>query len=425
MKKILTLVIIAITFSVNVVLSQSTLTLEQCKELAIQNYPLIKQYGLIELAEDYTISNITKNYLPQFGVNGQATYQSAVTKLPFDASSFPVAIDIPSMSKDQYKATIDATQLIWDGGVTSSQKKIAQANSEVEKQQVDVNLYSIRENVNQLYFGILSIDEQLKIIDLTEQNLQANKEIVQSMFKNGVAMQSDLDQIDVELLNLEQNRIEQLSLRNASLQMLSLFIHQPLDKDVLLQRPDNILLLQQNINRPELSLYTSQMAALSVRESSINAKNMPRVNLFAQGGYGRPGLNMLEDKFKFFAIGGIKLSWNFGALYTKKNEKRLIDININNIEVMQETFLFSTNLQLTKEQTEIKKVKELLEKDDQIINLRSRVRVASESKYKNGAYQINDLIRDINAESMALQTKALHEIQYLMNIYNYKHIQGN
>lgn len=426
MKRINTLITVSLLFfaGVSSAYSQTILTLEECKQAAVDNYPLIKQYGLIEMSEEYTLANIAKSYLPQFGVNAQATYQSDVTKLPFDLSSLPIDIDMPTMSKDQYKATIDVSQSVWDGGVAGSQKKIAKANSRVEKQQVDVNLYAIKDRINQLYFGILSIDEQLKILDITEKNLLSNRETAQSMFDNGVAMQSDLDQMDVELLNLEQKRIEQKSLRQASLQMLSSFIHRPLGEDVLLQKPDDTPWIDKEITRPELNLYTSQIDMLNAQNSSVDVKNMPRINLFLQGGYGRPGLNMLEDKFKFYALGGVKFSWSFSNLYTKKNEKRLIENNITGIETQRETFLFNTNVQLTKEQSEIQKMKKLMETDNEIIRLRNRVKIAAESKYRNGVYRMNELITDINAESLALQTKALHEIQYLMNIYNYKHIQG-
>lgn len=425
MKKISFLIFVGLMFFTNPTNSQTVLTLEECKQLAVENYPLIKQYGLIDAAEKYTLQNITKNYLPQFGINAQGTYQSDVTKLPFDASSLSLPFSIPSMDKDQYKATIDASQLVWDGGASSSQKRISKANSEIERQQTDVNLHSIKDKINQLYFGILSVDEQLGIIALTEENLLSNKEVVLSMYNNGMAMQSELDQLDVELLNLEQNRIEQESLRKSSLHLLSLFIHKQLDESTILEKPQKDIAIGRNIMRPELTLYSSQIDASKAQESSINARNMPRIIFFVQGGYGRPGLNMLENKFKFFALGGIKLSWNFGSLYTTKNEKKLVDNNVRKVEVQRETFLFNTNLELTKEQTEIQKVKKLMEKDDEIILLRNRVKIAGESKYKNGTYQINELIRDINAEAMARQSKALHEIQYLMNIYNYKHIQGN
>lgn len=426
MKRI-TIISLTLLLAATTISAQSVLTLEECRQKAVDNYPLIKQYGLISLSEQYSLDNASKSYLPQVSLNGQASYQSDVTKLPFDLSSLPlpVPIEMPVMSKDQYKATVDVSQTIWDGGATSSQHKITKANSEVEKQQVGVNLYAVKEKINQLYFGILAIDEQLKLLDLVENDMQANKNIAKSMFRNGVAMQSDLDQIDVELLNIEQNRTEQISMRKAYMKMLALFIHQDLPDDTKLRKPEDENILYGNISRPELSLYDSQRLLLDAQESSITAKNMPRLGLFAQGGYGRPGLNMLEDKFKFYAIGGIKLTWNFGNLYTKSNERKLINNNRSSIDIQRETFLFNTNVQLTREQEEIQKLKKMMSRDDEIIQLRNRVKKASESKYKNGVYQTNELIRDINAENQARQTKALREIQYLMNIYEYKHIQGN
>lgn len=423
MKK--SIAIIMLLIGCCIVNAQTRLTLQECQQKAVDNYPLIKQYGLISLSEQYSLENISKSYLPQFALNGQATYQSDVTKIPLDLSSLiPNAPEIPTMKKDQYKATIDVNQLIWDGGATSSQRQITKANTEVEKQSLEVNLYTIKEKVNQLYFGILIVDEQLKILDIGEVDMKANRDIAYSMLKNGTAMQSDLDQIDVELLNIDQKRTEQLSLRQAYLKMLSLFIHQEVDESMILQKPAEDSFLDRNISRPELSLYQSQRSLLDAQEGSINAKNLPSIGLFAQGGYGRPGLNMLDDKFKLFAVGGVKLSWNFGNLYTKSNERKLIANNKNNIDVQQEAFLFNTNIELTQQQSEIQKLKTLLTKDDEIIRLRIRVKKASESKYKNGVYQTNELIRDINAENQARQTKALREIQYLSSIYSYKHIQG-
>lgn len=404
--------------------AQEHITLAECRQLAVENYPLIKQYKLVEESQQFTLENIAKNYLPQIGLNGQATYQSDVTKLNLDLSALGLDLKLPTMSKDQYKVTVDVSQLIWDGGATSSQRKLALANSEVNKQQVGVNLYAVKERINQLYFGILAVDEQLQILDLTATNLDANKKVVASMLKNGVAMQADVDQIEVELLSIDQNRIEQKAVRKSYLQMLSLFIHRTLGDDAVLEKPEYKGLLDAQITRPELDLYRSQINALITQTSAIKAKNMPRLSLFAQGGYGRPGLNMLDDSFRLFAVGGVKLSWNFGTLYTKKNEERLISNNVANLEIQREAFLFNTNLELTKEQAEVQKIKDLLAKDDEIIRLRTNVKRAAESRYKNGTYQMNELIRDINNESLARQTQALHEIQYLMNLYDYKQTKG-
>lgn len=425
MRRIIIIITTGLVLHSNITNAQSTLTLDECHRKAIENYPLIRQYDLIAQSEKYSLNNASKSYLPQFALNGQGTYQSDVTKLPIDFASLGLPIDIPEMSKDQYKATIDASQVIWDGGSVNSQQKIIKASTEVEKKKVEVNLYNIKDKVNQLFFGILAIDEILKVYDLKEADINANRETVGAMIKNGIAIQSDLDQIEVELLNLNQQRTEQTSIRQAYLRMLGLFVHENIPANTELQKPATGHALSENITRPELSLYESQNTLYNAQKSSVIAKNMPRISLFAQGGYGRPALNMLEDRFKFFAIGGIKLNWNFGNLYTKKNENRLIETNRSNVEVQRETFLFNTSMQLTQEQAEIEKYRKLLAKDDEIIELRNRIKKAGESKFKNGVYQTNELIRDINAENQARQAKALHEIQYLLSIYNYRHTLGN
>ena len=400
------------------------LGIEDCYAKAKANYPLIKQYDLIEQAEQFSLENIAKNYFPQFVLNGQASYQSDVTTIPVDFSALGLPIEIPEVSKDQYKIFLDFNQLIWDGGNTSSQKKITKEINEVERSKVDVNLYAIKEKVTQLYFGILAIDEKLKVLDLKESDILSNKKTIESMFKNGTAMQSDLDQINVELLNLEQGRTEQIWMKKAYYKMLSLFISENITEDTRLEKPKDTYVLTTNISRPELKLYDNQITLIDAQNSSITAKNMPKISLFAQSGYGRPAINMLNDDFEFFGIGGVRLTWNFGNQYTKKNEKKLLETAKTNTGVERETFLFNTNLKLTQEQSEIEIWRSLLIKDDDIIGLRNRVKMASESKFKNGVYQTNELIRDINSEDQARQSKALHEIQYLLSIQNYKNTQG-
>jgi outer membrane protein TolC len=397
------------------------ISLEECQIKARDNYPLIRQYELLSQAEEYTQDNLMKNYLPQVVLNGQASYQSEVTKLPVKIPG----MNVPMMDKDQYKVTLDVSQLIWDGGATRSQSQIAKARTELEKQEVEVSLYSIRDQVNQLYFGILTIKEQIKQLQILTNDLQTNYNLVSSMVKNGVAMVSDLELVQVELLNAEQKGIELDALHNAYLKMLSLFSNEPLDEYTEFQIPDDFVDFQKLIARPELAMYDKQHMLFDVQETSIKAKNMPKFSFFLQGGYGRPGLNMLESDFKAFAIGGIRLSWNFGNLYTRKNEERLIENDKNTADVQKQTFLFNTNIKLTQMQKEIQKYKKLMEKDSEIITLRNRVKLASESKYKNGIYKMNDWIGDINAENQARVTRSLHEMQYLLSIHTYKYAQGN
>jgi outer membrane protein TolC len=397
------------------------LSIEGCQEKARENYPLIKQYELISLAEDYTLDNLTKNYLPQISLGGQASYQTQVITIPI---KFPGS-NIPKMDKDQYKVTLDVTQLLWDGGFTRSQKKITKANSDFEKQKLEVNLYTVRDKINQLYFGILTIDKQLTQLDVLTSDLYTNYDLVNSMLKNGVAMVSDLDLVKVELLNTDQKKIELNTLRLAYIKMLSLFINEEISQKVLLKLPDDRINYGEKITRPEINMYDKQNLLYEAKESTIKAKNKPKFSLFAQGEFGKPGLNMLSSDFKTSAIGGVRLSWDFGNLYTKKNEYRLIRNDIKSLESQRETFLFNTNVQLTQIQNEINKYQKLMTKDEEIIQLRNSVKKAGESKYKNGIYKMNDLIGDINAENQARLTQSLHEMQYLQSIYNYKYVQGN
>lgn len=412
---------------ININAQTEKITLDECQTLARENYPQIKQLNLIGLTEKYNAENVAKNYLPQVSFNAQATYQSDVTKLPIDLSNLPIQgvdLSVPSMSKDQYKATIDITQVIWDGGQINAQKDIIKATGTVEKQNLEVTLYQIKDRINQLYFGVLSADKQLEILKLYRENLKSTLDFVQAAFKNGAAMQSDIDAVQVEILKIDQKEIELASIRLATTKILSAFTNKPINSHTILAMPDKVNPDNEN-KRPELTLLNEQRISLDAQQKAISAKNMPQLGLFLQGGYGRPALNMLEDKFKPFAIGGLKLTWKFGNLYTKNNERRLIENNRNMINIQEETFKFNTSLQSTQALSEVTKYRELIEKDDEIISLRDRLRTIGETKYKNGVYTINDLIKDINAENESRQTKALHEIQYLLNIYNHKNINGN
>lgn len=420
MKNNIGIFIFFLIFSLNATAQITQISLEECQQKAHSNYPLINQNDLISQAENYTLENISKAYLPQVSVSAQATYQSEVTKLPI---SFP-GIEIPELNKDQYKATVEVQQLIWDGGKIKSQSKITKAGNNIEKQKTEVSLYAVREKINQLYFGILSANEQLKQLELLKSDLQSNFDLANAMVKNGVAMKSDLDQIQIEFLNLDQKKIELLSVKKAYLSMLSIFINEKLEENTQLIFPEESINISEEITRPELNLFEKQRSLYQAQEEVIKAKNKPNLGAFLQGGFGRPALNMLDNDFKPFAIGGIKISWNFGNFYTKKNEQELIKNDLQKIEIQKDTFLFNTKLQLNQLQPEIEKYQELIQKDDEIISLRNKVKNTSMSKYKNGIYQMNDLISDTNAISLARQAKSMHYIQYLMNQYNYKYIQG-
>jgi len=393
------------------------LSLEQCYEMARENYPLIRQYDLIGQSEDYNLQNASRGYLPQFSLSAKATYQTEVVSFPL---SLP-GVDIPQLNKDQYQAVAEVRQLIWDGGAIQSRKQSVEAEHELERKKYETDIYALHERINELFFGILLIDEQLNLIELHKQELDRNRSKVLSYIENGTANRTDLDIVDVELLKVSQRRTELLSLQQAFSDMLSYFIGRPGGNTLALIKP-SIPLIEQNdwTLRPEMALFDARVDLANAQKSGVTAANMPMLSLFVQGGYGNPGLNILKDGFRTYAIGGVNLSWNFGNLYTRKNNLRKIDNNIDRIRIEQDVFNFNMNIKTMQQQAEINKYADILSDDDKIIRLRENIRKASEAKVENGTMNINDLMRDIDAEQSARKDRSVHEIEMLKSAYQLK-----
>lgn len=400
-----------------------SISLDECQTKAKANYPLVKQYGLIEQTAQYTISNANKGYLPQLTLSAKGTYQSQVTKLPITIPN----VTIPGLSKDQYQAVVEANQVIWDGGTISAQKKITNANTEVEKQKLEVDLYTLNERVNQLYFGILLLNEQLKQNDILQNELQTNYHRVESYKQNGVGNQSDLDALKVEQINAQQRETELKSTQKSYFIMLSALTGLTVDSKIELKKPETDLatLNKATNHRPELELFDAQSKLLDSQKDLLSAGNRPKIGAFIQGGYGKPGLNMLTNAFSEFYIGGIRLSWNLSGFYTQKNNINKIEISKKAVDVQKETFLFNSDLKTKQQQTDIEKLQSTLSGDDEIIRLRGNIKKAATAKVDNGTLTITDLIREINAEDQAKQLKLLHEIQLLMTVYQLKNNINN
>lgn len=400
-----------------------SITLDECQTKAKANYPLVKQYNLIEQTAQYNISNANKGYLPQVTLSAKGTYQSQVTKLPITIPN----VTIPGLSKDQYQAVVEANQVIWDGGAISAQKKITNANAEVEKQKLEVDLYALNERINQLYFGILLLKEQLRQNDILQNELQTNYNRVASYKQNGVANQSDLDALKVEQINAQQRGTELHSTQKSYFIMLSALTGLTIDTKTELIKPEiNLASLNTTVNhRPEIGLFDAQNKLFENQKELLNAGNRPKIGAFVQGGYGKPGLNMLTNAFSDFYIGGIRLSWNLSGFYTQKNNLNKIEVSKKAMDVQKETFLFNSDLKTKQQQTEIEKLKSTLANDDEIIRLRGNIKKSATTKVDNGTLTITDLIREINAEDQAKQLKSLHEIQLIMNVYQLKNNINN
>ena len=405
------------------------LTIEDCQEKARNNYPLIRQYNLIEQSQHFSVTNANRGYLPQILISGQATYQSDVTSINLSPIAQNMGIEFPQPSKDQYQVIAEVSQTVWDGGIIRSQKKIANASAEVEKQKNEVNIYgTLQERINQLYFGILLLNEQLKQHDLLQKELQINYDRISAFVQNGIANQSDIDIINVEILRSNQQKAEIESLQKSYMQMLSSMIGETVNNPFMLVKPDYqelMLAVSSENNRPELKLFDAQKELYSNQIRSVKAINMPKINLFARGGYARPGLNLLSNDFEPFYIAGVKLAWNISGFYTQKNNIQNIKLNQQSVEVQRASFLYNTNLRVIEQQNAIEKAVAQLKSDDEIIRLRNNVKTATAVKVENGTSSTSDLVRDINAASLSVQNKTLHEMQLLISIYNLKAIQNN
>lgn len=429
MKRICVILFLCLPLLPGIANGQEKITLAQCYEWARANYPQIRQYGLIGQTEQYNLSNAVKGWLPQVTVNAKATYQSDVTKLPFDADNLSAVmpgLEIPALSKDQYQVVAELNQNIWDGGTIHTSRQLTKAQAAADREQLESDLYTLNDRVNQLYFGCLLQEELIRQNVLLQKELQINIDRITAMMANGVANQSDRESMEVELLNARQKEIELKASRVAFGRMLSAMIGKPYDKDRILEVPNvpgNPL--SGEINRPELKALDAKSYLLELQNKQITSGLMPRIGAFVQGGYGRPGLNMLEDSFDPFYIAGVRLSWNMGKLYTLKNDRRKVATTLQQVEVQRETFLFNTSLELMQQNTEIQKISDLMKADDEIIRLRTSIKKAAEVKLENGVISVTDLIREINAEDMAKQTAAAHRIQHLNAVYNYMYTTNN
>lgn len=406
--------------------AQAQLTLEQCYELARQNYPAIKQYALVEQSRDFTLQNAAKGWLPQVSVNGRASYQSTVTRLPIDVSQF--GIDYKGLSKDQYDAHVMVNQPIYDGGVITANKNILKAQADVQTAQLDVTMYSIRERVNQLFFSVLLIDEQLAQNQLLQDDLKLGLNTVSAMMKGGIANQTDVDNVKVEQIKARQQEHSLRTARHTYLTMLGSFINLSLDANTQLEKPADPGFKSQGSdpnNRPELAMYDSQNRLLDARLKALDASLMPKVGAFLQGGVGNPGLNMLKNGWDTYYRIGATISWNIGSFYTRKNDQQLIAIERQQITANRETFLFNNRLQQQQTNGQIENLRQQVSEDEEIIQLREGIRNKSEKRVQNGIETVNEMLRDINAVGEARQQKAIHEVQLLQEIYELKTINNN
>lgn len=402
-------------------------TLEECQKAAENNYPLIQQYDLIEKTTQLTVDNLQKGWLPKISAQAQVTYQSDVTAWPDEMKTMMsgIGISMKGLTKDQYRVAIDVQQTIYDGGVIDSQKRIAIEQGRAQAAQNEVDIYHVRKRVNEMYFGLLMIDEQMKLNSDLQTLLAGNESKLESMTKQGTAAESDLLNVRAERLNAVQKATQLASQKQMLQRMLGLFCGIQIHDVRKPQALDDGSRRNTVNNRPELKALDAQMGVLNAQEKALDAALMPKVGVFAQGFYGYPGLNMFEDmmhhKWSLNGIVGARVTWNIGALYTRKNDKAKLQVQREMTENSREVFLFNSNLQQIQQNENIQRYRILMTHDAEIIALRQAVRKAAESKLAHGIIDVNDLVREINQENAARVQLSMHEIEMLKEIYDNKY----
>ena len=399
-------------------------TLEECQLAAEKNYPMIKQYDLISQTTQLTVKNIMKGWLPQIAIAAQATYQSDVTSWPesMKGTFQQLGVNMKGLSKDQYKVGIDLQQTIYDGGTISSLRSIARQEEKVQKAQVETNLYQVRKRVNEMYFSLLLLNEQIKLNDDVKALLLSSEKKLASMLKGGTIATSDFENIRAERLSVEQQN-ESLKSQQQMLQhLLSTFCGIKVSN---VQKPDPFETTISSNKRPEMQLFDNQLKLSSIKEKALNTQIRPKLGIFAQGFYGYPGLNMFEDminrKWSLNGMVGVKLSWNVGALYSLKNDKVKLRLQREMTENAREIFLFNNQLEEIQQNENIKRYHTMKQTDDEIIMLRTNIRKAAESKLSHGIIDINNLLREINNENAAKIQQTIHDIEMLKEMYNLKY----
>ena len=422
MKKLLFLLMLPLTMQAQ--------TLQECQEAAEHNYPLIRQYDLIGKTTQLTVENIGKGWLPQVSASAQATLQSDVASWPEQMQSVyqQMGLNMKGLKKDQYRIGIDVNQTVYDGGVIRSQKEIAQRQGAIEEAQTEVTMYQVRSRVNEMYFALLLLDEQITLNADLQELLSSSEKKLESMFKHGTAAESDYLSVKAERLNVVQQATNLQVQRRTLAMMLSTFCGIEVQQ---VQKPVQYSAMssQQSMQRPELKVIEAQLRLADAQEKSLDAALMPKVGVFAQGFYGYPGYNMFDDmmhhRWSLNGMVGARLSWNIGALYTRKNDKAKIQLQREMAATSRDVFLFNNSLEQMQQNENMERYRRLMADDDEIIALRSSVRKAAESKLAHGIIDVNDLLKEINAENNAQVQKSIHEIEMLKEMYNLKITTNN
>lgn len=394
------------------------LSLDSCLVWARQNFPSFRQLGLIEASKSFKLENIRSANLPRLQIAGQASYQSDVTSLPISLPN----LDIPELSQDQYRIYGEFNQSITGLFTNVTRRELTEAELDLERQKVEVDLHQVREQVVQVYFGILALENQVQQLNYLLSDLEARSQDLEGAFGQGLVLSSDLAQLKAEKLRVEQNQIDLNARIGAFRQMLGLMINRDLSS-VKLNRPP-ALDAPGILVRPELKLFQEQVSALSLQERILEQQRLPQFKLFFQGGYGRPALNMLNNDFDLFYIGGLRLQWDISSFYTLSNQRKIIDLERERVAVQKAGFVFQNELQLCEQSAVLEKLQRQIQKDQEIVQLREEIKSAAAGQLKEGTLRASEYLQQLNQLALAKEQMEWHQLQLLLAQYQQAHLLG-
>lgn len=424
MKQFITFLLFAIISSL---CGYAQITIEECVRLAEDNYPLIKKYELLSATREIDLSDINTSWLPRIGAYGQVTGQNVVPSFPKPLTGVleQMGQEMKGLGKVQYKVGVDVSQTIWDGGTSAVRRDMTRSREETQRATLDVELYSVRERVENLYFAVLLTEEQIAQNQVTQNLLIRNLEKLRAMLRNGTAMQSDLDMVEAQSLTLAQNIAMAQNAVKGYRCVLGIFTGKNLENQQF-TRPTATEPQSSESERPELKLFESRLKLNRLSDRLTDTSLMPKIGFFAQAYYGYPGFDyfksMINRDLSFNILAGVKVSWNIDSFYTRKNSSRKTLVNAENIAADRDLFIFNSDMQTASQRVAIEGIRNIMKDDSKIIELRSNVRKAAESQLENGIIDATALLTKISDENLARLTAQLHTIQLLQEIYKLKYI---
>ncbi len=410
-------------FFTGVLMAQETITLFECFEMAIENAPRLKDREILQEIGDLKIDQAGTNWYPSLDLNGKMSYQSDVVTVTLANSDIPVKF--PEVPHDQYGVNVDISQTLYDGGITKQMKNYEQAATAADIQQVEVDLYGLKGKVNQYYFTILALQENMKNLEVHFENLEARHEVVQLAVENGAMLESDIKVIKVEMLKVRQSMLEVESRKRSFLEALNVICGVQFDINSELEKPIFGEVGGEEVTRPEYRLFDLKDASMEAGKELISKKRMPVLYAFGQTGYGKPGYNMMSDKWDYYYMVGAGLRWNIWDWNTTSRDRQLIEHQQNILQNRRSTFDKELESLRVQEEAKIEQYMKSMQLEEEVLQLQKEISEHAALRLENGTITATDYITELNKESIARINLAMHEVNLMKSIANYLNIQGN